>query len=100
MSLYPLIRFQDVRSWANYYAFQGSKRPNRFAIEFELVRTRDNVFRRQFVSCAAFAQKGLIRVSEGQFVDDNCDPFYFSGYNTWQVSRRRQAQPFQLRYGH
>lgn len=33
----------------------------------------------------ANAQKGLIRVSGGQFVDDSCDPFYFSGYNTWQI---------------
>ena len=37
------------------------------------------------ISGAASAQTGFIRVSEGQFVDDNCDPFYFSGYNTWQV---------------
>jgi len=31
------------------------------------------------------AQQGLIRVSEGQFVDDACNPFYFSGYNTWEI---------------
>jgi mannan endo-1,4-beta-mannosidase len=31
------------------------------------------------------AQQGTIRVSGGQFVDDNCNPFYFSGYNTWQI---------------
>lgn len=36
---------------------------------------------------AVTAQSGLIRVSGGQFVDDSCKPFVFSGYNTWQVCR-------------
>lgn len=38
------------------------------------------------IFAAASAQTGFIRVSNGQFADDNCNPFYFSGYNTWQVS--------------
>jgi mannan endo-1,4-beta-mannosidase len=33
----------------------------------------------------ASAQTGFIRVSGGDFVDDACNPFYFSGYNTWQI---------------
>lgn len=37
------------------------------------------------MSAPASAQTGFIRVSEGQFVDDSCEPFYFSGYNTWQI---------------
>jgi mannan endo-1,4-beta-mannosidase len=36
-----------------------------------------------FASPAAAA--GLIRVSGTDFVDESCNPFYFSGYNTWQI---------------
>jgi len=42
------------------------------------------------------AQQGLIRVSEGQFVDDACNPFYFSGYNTWEVTPLPPGGPMRL----
>ncbi|MCJ1422621.1 hypothetical protein MMC29_000501 [Sticta canariensis] len=32
--------------------------------------------------------QGFIRVSGLNFVDDNCNDFYFSGYNTWEVRLR------------
>jgi len=37
------------------------------------------------LSAPAAAQTGFIRVSNGAFVDDSCNPYYFSGYNTWQI---------------
>ncbi len=51
---------------------------------------------RSFVA-AVNAQQGTIRVSGGQFVDDNCNPFYFSGYNTWQVNTQHLEKPTRLK---
>ena len=28
----------------------------------------------------------MIKVVGGDFADESCDPFYFSGYNTWEVT--------------
>lgn len=33
----------------------------------------------------AAAASGIIRVSNQEFVDEECNPFYFSGYNTWLI---------------